>query len=79
MTEKQKEAIKVLNKIKERWCDPSTGCTYLSEEDYMTILEAIWDNSVKEIPVQPYPFVPQPLEPFYQDRWITTSAGNTKQ
>lgn len=34
MTQKQKDAVKVLNKIKE-----------LSEEDYMTILEAIVDNS----------------------------------
>lgn len=41
MTDKQKEAIKILNKIKEKWRDPSSGHTYLSEEDYMTILKAI--------------------------------------
>ena len=57
MTDKQKEAIKILNKIKEKWCNPSSGHTYLSEKEYMTILEAIWDNDVKDkIQIQPIPF-----------------------
>lgn len=53
MTDKQKEAIKILNKIKEM----SSSGVILSEEDYITILEAIWDNDVKEkIQIQPIPF-----------------------
>lgn len=53
MTDKQKEAIKILNKIKEM----SSAGVLLSEEDYITILEAIWDNNVKDkIQIQPIPF-----------------------
>lgn len=69
MTQKQKDAVKVLNKIKEQWWNTMEGHSYLSEEDYMTILEAIVDNNETC-----YPYVPQnhqPLEPYYQKEWAT--------
>lgn len=53
MTDKQKEAIKVLNKISFPYAD-----NVISEEEYMAILEAIWDSDdVKDkVQVQPIPF-----------------------
>lgn len=52
MTDRQKEAIKILNRIRE-----VSSPRALSEEDYMTILEAIWNNDVKDkIQIQPIPF-----------------------
>ena len=66
MTQKQKDAIRILNDMKETF-----GKSYLTDEKYMTILKAIWDNNVKEVPIQPYPFVPQPLEPYYDFGKVT--------
>lgn len=71
MTQKQKDAITVLNKIKEQWWNTMEGHTNLSEEDYMTILEAIIDNSVTYYPYIPQNPTPQPLEPYYK-QWTTT-------
>ena len=70
MTQKQKDAIKVLNRIKEQWWNTMEGHTNLSEEDYMTILEAIVDNN--EIYYPYVPQNPQPLGPFYQKEFTVT-------
>ena len=59
MTDRQKEAIKVLNKIKD-----SMGES-LTEKEYITILEAIWDSETKPIQIQSFPFVPDYLLPCY--------------
>ena len=47
MTQKQKDAITVLNKIKEQWWNTMEGHTNLSEEDYMAILEGIVDGGTQ--------------------------------
>lgn len=61
MTDKQKEAIKILNRIRK-----TSSAGVLSEEEYMTILEAIWDNDVKDkVQIQPFPFVPSYQLPCY--------------
>ena len=61
MTDKQKEAIKILNKIR----DMSSAGVLLSEEDYMVILEGIWDSEMKPVQIQPFPFVPSYQIPCY--------------
>lgn len=50
MTDRQKEAIEILNKIKD-----SMGES-LTEKEYIIILEAIWDSEMKPIQIQPIPF-----------------------
>lgn len=70
MTQKQKDAIKVLNRIKEQWWNTMEGHTNLSEEDYMTILEAIVDNNGIYYPYVPQN--PQPFGPFYQKEFTVT-------
>lgn len=59
MTDRQKEAIEVLNKIKD-----SMGES-LTEKEYITILEAIWDSEMKPIQIQSFPFVPAYQLPCY--------------
>lgn len=69
MTDKQKEAIKILNRIKEM----SSAGVLLSEEDYMTILEAIWESEMKPIQIQSFPFVPSYQLPCYSRDGICTN------
>jgi hypothetical protein len=70
MTQKQKDAVIVLDKIREQWWDAIEGHTNLSEEDYITILEAIFSNNE----IYYYPYISHPLlsEPIYQKEYITT-------
>ena len=53
MTEKTKEAIKALNKVKK----------YLKDEEYFSILECIVENNATPI-LFPYPVYTDPLIPF---------------
>lgn len=61
MTDKQREAVKILNKIKFIMGES------LTEEEYITILEAIWDSEMKPIQIQPFPFTSYPLPCYHPD------------
>ncbi len=69
MTDKQKEAIRILNRIREpvvRMGDEITPVA-ISEEEYFTILEFILDNK-KEIQYVPQPTMPwttPDIRPYY--------------
>lgn len=68
MTEKQKRAIEVLNRIREM----SFGG--LSEEDYMVILEGIWESEMKPVQLQSFPFnIPAYQLPCYSRDGICTN------
>lgn len=79
MTQKQREAITILNKVKD--------CTgeQLTEEEYITLLEVIWDSEMKPIKIEPYPFVPSPYHtyptvvPYPYETWVTTNTEDKQK
>ena len=75
MTEKQKEAIQIINRIRD-WHNINHK-SFISEDEYMTVLEAIMDNDCTYYPY--IPTTPQPLDPYYQDRWNVTCVSNQSE
>lgn len=74
MTEEQRKAIKILNYLR----DPLYLCEEraISEDEYFFLLSFIIDKPTEITIPQPYPVIqpwqPQPLTPYYGQRYETT-------
>lgn len=76
MTDKQKEAVRVLNRIKEQVItssDIKMLDVVISDDEYFLLLEFILENKT-EIQYVPQPTIPwtEPVPPYYHYDWKIT-------
>lgn len=74
MTEQQRKAIRILNRIRQNWTDKDEQM--LSDDDYFFLMSFVicQQQQVEYVPIYPmYPTFPPTVDPYYQFKYTTTT------